>query len=153
TRRCRFRRRRACAGIPRYVRSWSAARRARRRFATYRPDLLATLERSPSVERRWRTEIYGGEPCSLALDRRKKAESAASVAHAIFRAFNGRGSVVESFVKVVLYTGRGGRAKFREENVPLSEGTPQAMLSSLFPSSGFQLRRSPVGFRSPFHCT
>ena len=58
-----------------------------------------------------------------------------------------------TFTKVILYTDRDGRAKFREEAVPLSEGTPQALLSSVLPSSGYQLRHSPVGFRSQFHCT
>ncbi|HEX6157087.1 MAG TPA: hypothetical protein VFZ54_13760 [Burkholderiales bacterium] len=57
------------------------------------------------------------------------------------------------FTKVVLYTDRDGRAKWREEAVPLSGGTPQAMLSELLPSSGYQLRLSPVGFRSQWHCT
>ena len=60
---------------------------------------------------------------------------------------------MSTFTKVVLYTDRDGRAKFREEAVPLSEGTPQAMLSAVLPASGYQLRRSPVGFRSQFHCT
>ena len=45
------------------------------------------------------------------------------------------------------------RARFREEAVPLTEGTPQSMLSQLFVSGGYQLRQSPVGFRSQFHCT
>jgi hypothetical protein len=58
-----------------------------------------------------------------------------------------------TFTKVVLYTDTDGRAKFREESVVLGEGTPQAMLSPLFDSPGFQLRHSPVGFRSQFHCT
>jgi hypothetical protein len=58
-----------------------------------------------------------------------------------------------AFTKVVLYTDRDGRARFREEAVPLSEGTPQAQLSAVLPASGYQLRHSPVGFRSPFHCT
>jgi hypothetical protein len=58
-----------------------------------------------------------------------------------------------TFTKVVLYTDTDGRAKFREESVALGEGTPQAMLSPLFDSPGFQLRHSPVGFRSQFHCT
>jgi len=58
-----------------------------------------------------------------------------------------------SFTKVVLYTDNDGRAKFREEPVALSEGTPQSMLSEWYPSSGYQLRCSPVGFRSQFHCT
>lgn len=57
------------------------------------------------------------------------------------------------FTRVVLYTDTDGRAKFREECVALSEGTPAARLSSLMPSGGFQLRQSPVGFRSQFHCT
>ncbi len=57
------------------------------------------------------------------------------------------------FTKVVLFTGTDGRARFREELVPLPEGTPQARFSALMPSGGLQLRESPVGFRSSFHCT
>jgi hypothetical protein len=60
---------------------------------------------------------------------------------------------VTTFTKFVLYTDRDGRAKFREERVPLDAGTPQTMLSAKFPSAGYQLRQSPVGFRSQFHCT
>jgi hypothetical protein len=58
-----------------------------------------------------------------------------------------------TFKKIILYTDTDGRAKFREEEVALTEGSPQAMLSPLYPSDGLQLRRSPVGFRSQFHCT
>jgi hypothetical protein len=58
-----------------------------------------------------------------------------------------------SFAKVVLYTAADGRARWREEPLELAEGTPQAMLSRVFPSSGYQLRASPVGFRSTWHCT
>ena len=57
------------------------------------------------------------------------------------------------FTKTVLFTDADGRAKFREESVALSEGTPQAALSPLMPSGGLQLRESPLGFRSNFHCT
>jgi hypothetical protein len=60
---------------------------------------------------------------------------------------------MSTFTKVVLYTGTDGRAKFRQEEIALSEGTPQSMLSKLLPSSGYQMRHSPVGFRSSFHCT
>jgi len=60
---------------------------------------------------------------------------------------------VSVFTEVILYTDTDGRAKFREETVPFGEGSPQAMLSALFPSGGFQLRHSPVGFRSQFHCS
>jgi hypothetical protein len=57
------------------------------------------------------------------------------------------------FSKLVLYTADDGRARFREEALPLAEGKPQARLSPLAPSGGYQLRMSPVGFRSDFHCT
>jgi hypothetical protein len=58
-----------------------------------------------------------------------------------------------NFRKVVLFTDRDGRARFREEEIPLGEGTAQARLSSVLPASGYQLRHSPVGFRSEWHCT
>ena len=57
------------------------------------------------------------------------------------------------FNKVVLFTDADGRARFRQEALALTEGTPQAMLSALQASGGYQLRHSPVGFRSQFHCT
>jgi hypothetical protein len=60
---------------------------------------------------------------------------------------------MESFTQVILFTDSDGRARFREQAIALSEGKPQAMLSTLMPSGGCQLRRSPVGFRSDFHCT
>ncbi|RJG02882.1 hypothetical protein [Noviherbaspirillum sedimenti] len=58
-----------------------------------------------------------------------------------------------TFKKTILYTDTDGRARFREEDLPLPEGTPQTMLSALYPSAGYQLRQSAVGFRSQFHCT
>jgi hypothetical protein len=58
-----------------------------------------------------------------------------------------------TFTKIVLFTDQDGRARFREETVPLDEGTPQSMFSALKPSKGYQLRESPVGFRSQFHVT
>jgi hypothetical protein len=57
------------------------------------------------------------------------------------------------FTKLVLFTDTDGRARWREEPVPLTEGKPQARLSALMASGGYQLRKSPVGFRSEFHCT
>jgi hypothetical protein len=57
------------------------------------------------------------------------------------------------FIQVLLFTDTDGRARFREEAIPLTEGKPQARLSALMPSGGLQLRHSPVGFRSEFHCT
>lgn len=58
-----------------------------------------------------------------------------------------------TFQKTLLFTDVDGRARFRDEAVPLTEGTPAASLSPLQPASGLQLRSSPVGFRSDFHCT
>lgn len=60
---------------------------------------------------------------------------------------------MSAFQKTVLFTDTDGRARFREEQVPLEQGTEQSRLSQLFASGGYQLRRSPVGFRSQFHCT
>ncbi|MDE2617879.1 MAG: hypothetical protein KGL73_12775 [Burkholderiales bacterium] len=60
---------------------------------------------------------------------------------------------MSQFTKVILYTDTDGRARFREESVQLAQGTPQSMLSEVFASGGYQLRHSPVGFRSSFHCT
>ncbi len=57
------------------------------------------------------------------------------------------------FVQVILYTGADGRARFRDEALALTEGKPAARLSPLIPAAGLQWRRSPVGFRSDFHCT
>ncbi len=57
------------------------------------------------------------------------------------------------FTKVVLSTEADGRARFRDVPLALDEGSPQSRLSRLFASGGYQLRESPVGFRSDFHCT
>ena len=58
-----------------------------------------------------------------------------------------------TFTKTILFTDADGRARFREEAIALDQGSPQSMLSSLMPSQGLQLRHSPVGFRSQFHCS
>lgn len=58
-----------------------------------------------------------------------------------------------TFQKTILFTDTDGRARFREEPIALNEGKPQARLSALMASGGYQLRHSPVGFRSTFHCT
>lgn len=57
------------------------------------------------------------------------------------------------FTKVVLFTDTDGHARFREEAVALEPVKPQVALSALMPSGGVQLRHSPVGFVSGFHCT
>ena len=60
---------------------------------------------------------------------------------------------MSTFTKTILFTAPDGCARWREETLALTEGKPQALLSPLQPSGGYQLRRSPVGFRSDFHCT
>ena len=60
---------------------------------------------------------------------------------------------MSTFTQVILETGADGRARFREHPIALTEGKPAARLSPLMPSGGLQLRESPVGFRSDFHCT
>ena len=58
-----------------------------------------------------------------------------------------------TFTQVILFTDTLGRARFREHELALPEGTPSSMLSALMPSGGLQLRHSPVGFRSSSHVT
>jgi hypothetical protein len=58
-----------------------------------------------------------------------------------------------SFTQVVLYTDGDGRARFKGQLLTLREGTPEARLSAILPAAGYQLRHSPIGFRSGFHCT
>ena len=60
---------------------------------------------------------------------------------------------MQTYTQVELYTDGDGRARFRETTIPLDQGTPAAVLSGILPASGIQFRRSPVGFRSDFHCT
>ena len=60
---------------------------------------------------------------------------------------------MSTFTQILLFTDIDGRARFRDVPIELTEGKPEARLSPLMPSGGLQLRESPVGFRSSFHCT
>jgi oxalate decarboxylase/phosphoglucose isomerase-like protein (cupin superfamily) len=60
---------------------------------------------------------------------------------------------MQTFKQTILYTAPSGEALFREELLVLDQGKPQAWLTPLMESSGYQLRHSPVGFESEFHCT
>jgi hypothetical protein len=60
---------------------------------------------------------------------------------------------MEKFTRTVLFTDTDGRARFREEDIALDQGTPASRLSELLPALGLQLRHSPVGFQSSFHVT
>ena len=57
------------------------------------------------------------------------------------------------FTKVTLFTDTHGKARFKEEALAFSQGTLQSQLSDIFSAEGYQLRFSPVGFRSQFHVT
>lgn len=59
----------------------------------------------------------------------------------------------EQFMQVRLLTGPDGRAFFEQRRMDLPHGHPGSRLSDLMASGGYQLRHSPVGFRSDFHCT
>ena len=58
-----------------------------------------------------------------------------------------------NFTKVVLFTDTDGKARFKEETMTMDEGTVQSQLTQIFSAEGYQLRHSPVGFRSQFHVT
>lgn len=60
---------------------------------------------------------------------------------------------MDTYRKVTLFTDSDGRARFREEDLQMTEGSPQARLSRVLAATGVQFRRSPVGFRSDWHCT
>jgi hypothetical protein len=60
---------------------------------------------------------------------------------------------MDMFTQLILDTGPDGRARFREQAIALGEGSPMSRLSAVMPSGGLQLRRSPAGFASSFHCT
>lgn len=53
--------------------------------------------------------------------------------------------------QVFLFTDSDGRARFRDEILPLNAGNPQVKLSDVISASGLQWRESPVGFRSDVH--
>jgi hypothetical protein len=57
------------------------------------------------------------------------------------------------FTKVILFTDTDGKARFKEETLPMGEGTPHSQLTEMCSAEGYQLRYSPVGFRSQFHVT
>ena len=57
------------------------------------------------------------------------------------------------FLQTILFTDSDGRARFREQAIALDQGKPAARLSSPLPARELQLRESPPGFRSDFHCT
>jgi len=61
--------------------------------------------------------------------------------------------MAHAFTKHVLFTDADGRARWRQESIALEEKAPMLFLSELMASPGVQLRLSPPGFASAFHCT
>ncbi len=60
---------------------------------------------------------------------------------------------MDAITQVILETGPDGRARFREHEIPFSEGSPAVRLTEPAAARELQWRVSPVGFRSPVHCT
>jgi hypothetical protein len=56
-----------------------------------------------------------------------------------------------TFIRTVLFTDTDGRARFKQEDIALDQGSEKARLSEWMPAQGVQLRQSPVGFKSEFH--
>ena len=58
------------------------------------------------------------------------------------------------FQQTILYTAADGRARFKEEPIPLNQGKPAAVLSEVFASGGFPPRPRPGGLcpEFPFPC-
>ena len=60
---------------------------------------------------------------------------------------------MSTFTQTILYTDEHGYARFREQEIALSGGTPARRLSAGSEAEDLQLRQSPPGFSSAFHCT
>ncbi len=100
-------------------------------------------------------EPPGADEAAITLDIGASTDALVAAALARLGAGSPAGGTATpaSFTQVVLFTDADGRARFRDQAIALTEGKPAAMLSPLRPSGGLQLRHSPVGFRSDFHCT
>jgi carbohydrate kinase (thermoresistant glucokinase family) len=125
-------------GTPTLLAERLALRQGHYMPATLLPSQLATLE-PPLPDENALTLDIAAVPDALA--------------HAIAHHLENTMSIAPTFTQVILETGPDGRARWREQAIALAEGKPMARLSPLMPSGGCQLRESPVGFRSEFHCT
>ena len=59
---------------------------------------------------------------------------------------------MRTLLAAVLFTDRDGRARFREQQVVLDLGTELVQLSAPTSCRAVQLRVSPVGYASDWHC-
>jgi len=57
------------------------------------------------------------------------------------------------FTRISLITNSDNISEWYEDEIPLLEGSESVKLTSLMPSDGYQIRKSPVGFGSSFHCS
>ena len=129
------------AGTPALLAERLAARQGHYMPATLLPSQLATLE-PPAPDEQGITLDVAMPPERLVQSITTHLEPSMS-AH----------PAPPTFVQVILDTGADGRAHWRDQPIALPEGKATARLSALMASGGCQLRESPVGFRSEFHCT
>ena len=129
------------AGMPALLAERLAARQGHYMPATLLPSQLATLQPPQPDENGLTLDISAGpEQLVQAITTHLEPSMSAHPAP-------------PTFIQVILDTGADGRAHWREQAIALREGKPMARLSALMASDGCQLRESPVGFRSEFHCT
>jgi gluconokinase len=129
------------AGTPALLAARLAARQGHYMPATLLPSQLATLEPPTPDEEGITLDIAAGpERLVQAITTHLENSMSAHPAH-------------PTFTQIILDTGADGRAHWREQAIALTQGKPMARLSALMASGGCQLRESPVGFRSEFHCT
>jgi carbohydrate kinase (thermoresistant glucokinase family) len=126
------------AGDPALLANRLASRQGHYMPASLLPSQLATLE-APQPDEHAITLDVDAAPAKLVATLLAHLEPAMTP--------------TPTFTQVILETGPDGRARFREQAIALTEGKPAARLSPLMASGGLQLRESPVGFRSEFHCT
>ena len=135
------------AGTPALLAERLAARRGHYMPVTLLPSQLAALQ-PPEPDENSVTVDIAAVPERLALAITTHLESSMSASAEIATP-----TVAPTFTQLILDTGADGRAHWREQAIALTEGKPMARLSALMASGGCQLRESPVGFRSEFHCT
>lgn len=133
------------AGTPPLLAERLAARRGHYMPATLLPSQLAALQ-PPEPDENGVTVDIAAVPEQLAQSILTHLEPTMSTSPATV-------TPAPSFTQLILDTGADGRAHWREQTLALAEGKPMARLSALMASGGCQLRESPVGFRSEFHCT
>jgi hypothetical protein len=60
---------------------------------------------------------------------------------------------MKTFMQIILYTAANGQGQFKEQEIPLTDGGPEARLSIALSARALKFRESPVGFQSTMHVT